>query len=168
MENVAKKFSPAIFGFVIICFFLPFIDITCSGQKIETLTGIQLVTGTTIERPSLFGEREKVEKVEGELLAILAFFSAVVGLGLSFLKSLKSSIAPAIAGVSGSILLLLLKAKLDNDMLREGLRMLRIEYAIGFWLTFLLFLFAAGWNWFLFLRRKKVQETNNRIITNGV
>lgn len=160
MKNGFKKFSPAIFGIAIICFFLPFINVTCSGEKVATLTGIQLVTGTTIEQPSMFGEKKQVRKVEGEPLAILAFLSAIVGLGLSFLKSRKSSIAPAIMGIAGLILLLLLKAKLDNDILREGEGMLRLEYEIGFWLTFLLFLFAAGWNGFLFFRRERVQEND--------
>jgi len=71
------------------------------------------------------------------------------------LKGRESSIAPAITGVAGSILLLLLKAKLDNEILKEGQGMVQLEYSMGFWLTFLLFLFAAGWNGFLFHRGKK-------------
>ena len=164
MRNGAKKFSPAIFGIALICFFLPFMNVSCQGQKIATLTGIQLVTGTTIQQPelpSLFGGKKQVqkpEKVAGEPLAILVLLSAVVGLGLSFLKGRKSSIAPAIIGVAGLILLLLLKAELDNDILSEGQGILQLEYGIGFWLTFLLFLFAAGLNGFLFSQRKKLQE----------
>jgi len=71
------------------------------------------------------------------------------------LKGRKSSIAPAITGVAGSILFLLLKAKLDNDILRERQGMVQLEYSTGFWLTFLLLLFAAGWNGFPFSPEEK-------------
>jgi len=158
MENGAKKFSPAIFGLTLICFFLPFTDISCSGQKVATFTGIQLVTGTTIEQPSMFGEKGQVQKVDAEPLAILAFFSAVVGLGLSFLRSRKSAIAPAITGGVGLITLLLLKSKIDNDVLKEGGGMLQVEYGVGFWLTLILFLSAIGMNAFLLSQREKVTE----------
>jgi len=157
MRNGAKKLSPSIFGIALICFFLPFIEVSCEGQKIATFIGIQLVTGTRIERPAAFGGGEQVQRVEGEPLAILALFSAIVGLGLSFLKGKKSSIAPAIIGAAGLILLLVLKIKLDSNILKEGQGMLQLKYGIGFWLTFLFFLFAAGLNAFLFSQRDKAQ-----------
>ncbi len=152
------KFSPAIFFLILIFFFLPFIHISCEGLKVASFTGIQLVTGTNIEMPSMPGEKPEVEKVPGEPLAILAFFCVVLGLALSFLKSKKSKIAPAITRVVGLIFLLLLKVKIDNDVLREGKGMLKIEYGIGFWVTFLLFIIAAGWNSFLFSKRKKANQ----------
>lgn len=158
------KFSPAIFIIILICFFLPFINITCQGEKVATLTGIQLVTGTTIEQPSMFGAKGKTKKVEGELMALLAFISAIVGLILSFLKNRKISLAIAIVGGVGLLFLLLLKNKLDNDMLREGQGMLQLEYSIGFWLTFIFFILAAVWNVFIFSKGNKIQmeETENQ------
>lgn len=163
MRNGTKrKLSLAIFGLIFICFFLPFANVSCEGHRVATLTGMQLVTGATIkqpELPSMFGEKSQAEaeKVEREPLAILALLSAVVGLGLSFLKGRTSLIASAITGVVGLIFLLLLKTKLSNDILREGQGVLHLEYGIGFWLTFLLFISAALWNSLLFLQRSEVQ-----------
>lgn len=145
------KISAALFGVALISFFLPFVDVSCQGQKMATFTGIQLVTGTTIEQPSMFGERHQNQKVDPEPLAILAFASAIVGLGLSFLRGRKLAIVPAIAGVAGLVLLLLLKSKIDNEAMREGGGVLRAEYEVGFWLTFLLFIAAAGLNGLIFL-----------------
>jgi hypothetical protein len=164
MDNKVMKFSPAIFIIILICFFLPFINITCQGEKVATLTGIQLVTGTTIEQPSMFGAKGKTTKVEGELMALLAFISAIVGLILSFLKNRKISLATAIVGGLGLIFLLLLKNKLDNDMLREGQGMLQLEYSTGFWLTLIFFILAAVWNVFIFSKGNKIQieETKNQ------
>jgi hypothetical protein len=148
------KLSPVIFVLALICFFLPFVDFSCQGQKVATLTGIQLVTGTNFEQSSMFGGQAKTEKVPSEPLAILSILCVILGLGLSFLKDKKSKIAPAISGLAGLTFLLLLKAKIDNDVLREGGGVLRVEYDIGFWLTFLLLLIAAGWHGYLFSRRK--------------
>lgn len=155
MRNGLKKLSPVIFLIVIICFFLPFVNVSCEGTKVAALTGIQLVTGTEIEQPSVFGEPKQTEKADAEPFASAALLSAVLGLGLSFLKGRRSSIVPAILGVAGFVLLLLLKFKIDNEVLKEGEGMVQVEYGIGFWLAFLFLLFAAGWNGFLFSRRKK-------------
>ncbi len=148
MENGTKKFSLAIFGIVLVCFFLPFITVSCQGQKITTLTGIQLVTGTTIEQPSMFGKKQ-VQKVSGEPLAALVFLCAAFGLGSSFIKGKKSAIAPAAAGGIGLISLLMLKLKLDNEILREGKGMLELEYGVGFWVVLILFLIAIVLNVYL-------------------
>lgn len=153
MKDKAKVISPAIYGIALICFFLPFIDVSCSGQKIGSFTGIQLVTGITIEQ-SVMWEEGRAQKVDREPLAIAAFISAFMGLGLSFIKSRKSSIAPAVMGAAGVILLLLLKSKIDSEVLRQGEGMIQVEYGIGFWLTFLSFLSAAVLNVVLAMQSK--------------
>ena len=153
-----KKFSPALFGLIIICFFLPFTEISCNKQKIVTLTGIQLVTGVKIEQPSMFGEEKQSRRVNPEPLAILTFFSAVVGLGLSFLRSRKSAIALAVIGSVGLIMMLLLKSKIDNEALKEGGGILQIEYCIGFWFALILFLSAIALSAFLFSQKENDAE----------
>jgi len=158
MEITIKKLSPAIFVIILICFFLPFVSASCGGQKLVTLSGVQLVTGTTVEgsRPSedIFGTERERQKVDAEPLAISALITTLVGLGLSFLKNRRSAIAPAIAGAATVILLLTLKYKLDNDVLKEGEGMIQIEYNFGFWLAFLFSILAVVLNLFLFMRRK--------------
>ncbi len=150
MEKVAKNLSRVIFGIAFFCFFLPFLNVSCGGQKVATFTGIQLVTGTTIEQPSILGERKTAQRVSAEPLAIFGFLCAIVGFSVSFLKGRKSPVALAITGAAGSILLLLLKAKIDNDVLREGRGILQLSYDMGFWLAFFLFLSVAALNAFLF------------------
>lgn len=55
MEKTTKKISPVILGIALICFFLPWINVSCQGEKVGTFTGIKLVTGTTIEQRGMFG-----------------------------------------------------------------------------------------------------------------
>jgi hypothetical protein len=167
IKDKIEKCSPAVFGLILICFFLPFTHISCQGEKVATFTGIQLLTGTTIERlPTTFEEGKKVKKLDPEPLAILTFIAALYGLGFSYLiKGRKATMtgeqymAPAVAGGIGLLFLLFLKAKIDSEVLKEGEGMLRVEYGIGFWLVLLLFLAAIGLNVFLFSQmKKKIKE----------
>ncbi|PIR71965.1 MAG: hypothetical protein COU42_02990 [Candidatus Nealsonbacteria bacterium CG10_big_fil_rev_8_21_14_0_10_36_24] len=155
-----KKISPAIYGLALVCFFLPFSHISCQGEKIATLTGVQLVTGTTIGSPEMsFGSREN-RQVDPEPLAILAFLCTFGGVGVSVLRGKKGVLASAITGCLGLTSLLLLRTKIDNEVLREGEGAFRVEYGIGFWLALLLFIAAIGLNAFLFSQlRKKEEET---------
>src|SRR3990172_8569279 len=107
MENV-KKFSPAVFGLALLCFLLPFVSVSCQGQKIATFTGAQLVTGTTLEQPGRFGGQGEGRKIDREPIAIIALASGVLGLGFSFLRSKKSAIVPAVFGGIGLVTLLVL------------------------------------------------------------
>lgn len=154
MESGLRKISPAIFGVALICFFLPFVNVSCGGQKVASFTGIQLVTGTTIKQPGMF-EQKQTQKLKREPLAICAFLSVIVGLGLSLLKTKKSPIVTAIIGGIGAVMLLLLKSKMDNDVLNQTGGMVQLEYTFGFWLTFLLNFSAAGLNAF-FASKKEI------------
>jgi hypothetical protein len=172
----AKKFSPVIFVFVLICFFLPFVNFSCGGQKIASFTGIQLVIGVKVNQPpSMFGEStgmpgsfgmetskpkasKQGDKAQDSLI-IAAFIIAIAGFALSFLKGKNNSIVPAILGVVGIIILLIFKTKTDNEILREGGGAIQVEYVIGFWLTFLAFVLAALFNSFIFFGKEKPVET---------
>lgn len=160
-----KKISPAIYGLAFICFFLPFSHLSCQGEKIATFTGVQLVTGTTIESPEMFSKERENRQVEPEPLAILAFLCTFGGAGLSLLiKGKRGTVVSAIIGGLGLISLLFLKAKIDNEVLREGEGVLQVEYGIGFWLALLLFITAIGFNVFLFSQVK--EETEQTVINN--
>ena len=146
-KSVIQKVSAALFGVILFCFFLPFIDVTCNGLKAASVTGFQMVTGATVEK----------QKVEAEPLAILVFVAAIAGLGLSFLKRRNATIAAATSGAVGLIFMLLLKFKLDGYALRavkEGRGMIGVEYNIAFWVSALLFLASAGLGGFVFFQDK--------------
>lgn len=150
IENRARKISPAIFGIALIMFFLPWINVSCGGERAATFSGIQLVTGTTIKNPI----ENRTDKVKGEPLAIFALLVVIVGFGVSFLKDKSGAIGPAIAGGVGAIILLMLKYKLDNEILKEGGGMLHLDYGVGFYSTLVLFLFAIGINVYFINPRK--------------
>jgi hypothetical protein len=160
-RKMVKRLSPALFGIALICFLLSWVTVSCEGKKLVTLSGINLMTGTTIEEPKKFRAArgytyphaeelkqyfEEGNKTKREALAILAFLVAIGGLGLSFLKGRKGMLGPAVAGAIGAILLFILSVKLNNDILKEGEGLLHLYYRVGFYLTLFLFLSAIGVN----------------------
>ncbi|MEW5796231.1 MAG: hypothetical protein AB1772_07695 [Candidatus Zixiibacteriota bacterium] len=51
MQEHERTIRPALAAIVLICFFMPFIKISCAGQPIVSITGLDLVLGKTIEPP---------------------------------------------------------------------------------------------------------------------
>ncbi|MGC8903489.1 MAG: hypothetical protein ACP5KD_09170 [Fervidobacterium sp.] len=158
MQESLKKFSPAIFGIALICFVLPWVNFSCGGQHIATLTGLQLVTGTTIQQQGMFGERQN-QKVDSEPSAVAVLLVTILGFALSFLKTSKSSVIPSIVGLAGFILLLLLKSKIETDAANQGQGMIQVEYATRFWLVFVLFIGAVVLNGYLYFASAKQAQT---------
>jgi hypothetical protein len=72
VKSNAKRLSPAIFVLVLICFFLPFMTFSCQGERVLSLSGIQLVTGTSVPQAQMFGP-PKSERMNAEPLAVFPF-----------------------------------------------------------------------------------------------
>ena len=43
-----RKLPPAAYLLALICFLLPFVEVSCNGQKVVSLTGIQLLAGPQV------------------------------------------------------------------------------------------------------------------------
>ncbi len=151
MKSNAKKLSPAIFILVLICFFLPFVTFSCQAQKVLGLSGVQLVTGTSVPQPQMFGP-PKSEQMNAEPFAVLAFLCGILGLGLSFLRGRTGAIAPAAMGGLGAILLLALKSKIEGDVLNKSGGVIQVNYEVGFYMVLILFLAALALNIFVLLQ----------------
>jgi len=155
MESNIRKLSPAIFVLALICFFLPFVTFSCQGQKIVSLSGIQMVAGTSVQQPQMFGP-PKSEKLNAEPLAVLALLCGALGLGLSFLKGRGGAIASAAAGGLAAILLLALKSKIQGDAVAKGGGILQVNYEVGFYAVVVLFLAAVALNIYVLMQGKSL------------
>lgn len=78
-------------GFILICllFFLPFVNIQCSGTKIMTVTGLELVTGFQMNSPSMSGRHNSAERSDANVFAIAALGFSLVGAILAFVSRKK-------------------------------------------------------------------------------
>lgn len=149
-----RKISPAMFALILLCFFLPWITVSCQNQKIVTFNGMQLVAGTTIEIPRPYGIPEE-QKIPGDRYVILTFLFVCTGLILSLLKYRKTLIASSIMALGGVISLILFKSRADNNIIKKGYGLLNIDYLSGFYLTLFLLLGIIGLNIYIILQEQK-------------
>ena len=88
-DNIASRRSliPVLFAAVIIFFFFNFFIVSCGGQKVVSITGMELVKGTEIKAPDMFSDKEtKGEEIPSNTWAIIAFGAAIIGLGAFLIR----------------------------------------------------------------------------------
>ncbi len=150
MNESSKFVSPSLFLLAALCFFLPFVSFTCQGQKIATITGMELITGTKIEKfemqkldtgqtnPDLDKERD----VNSEPLAVAAFIFALLGIVVSIIPRY-SRMLSLIAGAIGALMLLFLRSSIGGEVTGDfEFKIIDVSYEWGYYLS-LLFLIAA-------------------------
>jgi hypothetical protein len=158
VNEESQRRSPFMFAVIGLCFFLPFISISCSGQRLATLSGVQLVTGADItvdadeltqELGDAFGapadEDAPPETQENDpsVWAIIALAAAVLGVVVGFVtKGRTRAIASLTAAVLGLGGLIGLRFDLEGD-LSEAEGLVTVDYRIGYWIAALLFLVLA-------------------------
>jgi len=160
MEPV-KKFSPAFYVVIVILFFLPFVNLSCGGQTIMSVTGFQLITGTEINPTGMFGgemnssdelNTDQKKEIESQPLALFAFVAAIIGLIISFFKMRITAISNIVVSVAGVVFLLLLKVSLDGDadLNVSGQNVITLDYQFAYWLSIILFIIGAVVQWKIF------------------
>jgi len=151
MKNKFKGLSLATYGIVLICFLLPFVNVTCDNEQVGNFSGIKLLTGVTIDRSDsdLFGGSGK-QKAEPELLAIVAFCCGVVGLAFSFKDNKINFIIRILVGGFGTAMLALLTSRIKEGVLKESGGLLQVNFGIGYYLCLIFFLAAIGINIYIF------------------
>lgn len=142
-EKKKRQIRVAPFVITLICFILPFIQISCRGQKIVALTGLQLATGTEIDQKDPFSGQVQKKEIPRETTILLVLICAAAAIGLCFVAGKAGKLYPAIAGGIGFILMLVAKSRLDNDAIKEGQGGLSIDYQIGFILVCIFLLVGA-------------------------
>ena len=150
-----KKFSPAFYGIIILLFFLPFVNLSCSGQTIMSLSGFQLITGSEYKADNMFGQTTEGEvkenkEIKSQPLALLALVAAVIALGISFFRKRFIALVNIVISVLGVVFLFLLKFSLDGDAELSGQNMITLDYQFAYWLCIILFIAAAVVQWKIF------------------
>ena len=127
-KSVGVRIAPYAIG--IACFILPFIQISCSGEKVVSFTGVQLVTGTEMANP-MSDEKEKMPPAPTAIVALIAL---AVGLVFAIQLSREASILSAVAGGVAVISMVLLKTNMDAEIMKEAGGMgISADYQPGFW-----------------------------------
>ncbi|HUY12773.1 MAG TPA: hypothetical protein VMX16_03965 [Terriglobia bacterium] len=144
-ENLSKL-SPVTYGLAVICFFLPFVTFSCQGQRVASISGIELATGSSVQQPQMFGPAQ-TRREPPNSWAVLALLCAVAGTAFGFILKKRGGVAlSALAGVGGLLSLVALKSQIDNEVLTQSGGMIQVNYGLGFYLVLILFLTALGLN----------------------
>lgn len=128
------KFRVAPFVLALVCFFLPFVNFSCTLQPNlgYQLTGLQMVTGAEVQ---VIDKVQKIQSIPPAVFAILATIAALA-FGASSARRLK--IASGIAAIVGVISLFVIKSKIDGEIMREGQGLVAASYLFGFWAVMIL------------------------------
>ena len=151
------KLTPALFIVSIILFFLPWIHVDCGGQTVASFSGLELVTGTTVESDAGFGQRKK-EKIDPEAVAIILAIVTVAGLVLSLSKLKENDKIMIATGTLCLLLGIILQIKLNGDAKKNGL--ITLSYQFGYWLNLLVYLLIIVLNFMVM--KKPVDEKKVR------
>jgi len=158
MKNRKSIASVLIFVGSVLCFFLPFVTVSCGGVTAFTLTGQQLATGTTLTQPQPFGPPQ-TQKVSPDPFAVAAGLCAIVGIVLSLIGRRLASGA-AISGGVGAVSLLIMRSRLNDQLQNQSQGLAKATYETGFTLTLLLLIAGAAWSIYLFLQSRRIGEAS--------
>jgi len=141
---MTRKIALGIFLLAIIFFLMPWVSVSCAGQDIIQVSGLDMVTGS-YDVPA--GEELGDMPSESEPFAIWALVAAAVGLIVSLFAWKIGYILRILSGLAGIGLLIALKTKISNDftsqMSDEMMGIVQVKYLIGYWLTLVAFAAAA-------------------------
>lgn len=127
-NSVGIRIAP--FAIAIICFLLPFMEFSCSGDRMLTLNGQQLITGTQFKVPM----SDEVEEIPPILQAICALLFMALGILLSVRSNNVSAALAGISGLAGVVSIWFMKIQFDKALMEEvGAGPVTIEYKEGFW-----------------------------------
>jgi hypothetical protein len=158
------------------CLFLPsFSSPEMNDEELATVTGIQLVTGSAVDREEitlpLFSKDESKRlqldpgkhPIDRNYFAMAALFLAIGGMVLSFLMRKSKEVFHWLVGFAGGLSLLLMRIQIDNSLQKSVEEMnryaIRVEYAYGYWLALVAFITAGAVSLlsFIELRRAEIE-----------
>ncbi len=149
----ARKLSPVSYVLALLCFLLPFVQVSCGGQKLFSFTGVQLMTGTTIKLPTeLLGLKDNPNfkapneaKLDANPAAIIAFLAGLAGLAFAFVKMSRAGVISGVAGGVAAAALFFLRVSLSSKLQESGgPNPFSVEYQNAYYVSLLAFIFGGA------------------------
>ncbi|MBN1634093.1 MAG: zinc ribbon domain-containing protein [Ignavibacteria bacterium] len=148
--NVLKFFNPVLFIILIVCFFLPFVQVSCGNKILVEASGMDIVTGTDYSEDKDKDENETKDSDNYRYIMIIAFGITLVGLVLSAFPLIKSmDIVTKIFNISMAVIslfsfiLLILYVYLTDRSLKDTKNVLEFKLLYGFFVLVAFYLITA-------------------------
>lgn len=137
---------PVPFLLALVCFLLPFVEVSCQGQRVARFTGAELALGTKVEQRDPWTGQVKTRKIDAEPFATIAAATLLLAAALAWKDQTELAM---VSGSAALAALLALMTILDREAAKEASGLLRLSYLPAFWLAMLLaaLLLAAAWRW---------------------
>lgn len=174
-ENALGRFAQIARVVALLAFLLPWVTVSCAGQQIASVSGFRLATGaaTTVRNPAT-GALETHSGLVN-IAVLIAAVAIMLALLVGFVRMGRNGVL-ARAGLSGAAALLSIYAVLVDipGQVNAGLQQrqappaagdfgssladsvahaIRVDAAIGFWITLLALITACALDWFSQRRR---------------
>jgi hypothetical protein len=172
MQEIKKYVSSTFFGVILVCFFTPFIEISCNDTKVVSPSGWHFITGKANDAynkknpfvKKLAEDAEEnaskskpVSKKEGNIFLILSFISTIIGLSESIFKwKNKSLITIGTVGLLSHLTFYFIaKDKINKTMLelsnergRQNILadLVHFDFTLFYFLSILLFILVIVYN----------------------
>lgn len=147
----------------LLLFLLPWVTVSCADQTLVQMSGLDLATGSVSVRNPITGESVKPPNGgEADLSVLLGALAIAAALLASFLlKGRTAALAGIVGAALGALLisysvLIRIPAKARQDASAEAVQgmsqaqlmdLIRVDAALGFWLTLGALLGAIALNW---------------------
>jgi len=136
VPNSKRGAIPFSFGAALICFLLPFLDLTCGGTKIVSYPGLELVAGKDMPNGDMFGEGREESQVPSNIWAIIALGSCIVGFYVFITRQKGDLTTGKLAAIVGVTALIILQITIRNSsqLQAEGAEgVVTINFLLGYW-----------------------------------
>ncbi|MCL6590985.1 MAG: zinc ribbon domain-containing protein [Firmicutes bacterium] len=157
MELIIKNWkivARIVMVLALLCFFLPFVTVSCQDQNVKTLSGMELVMGAKFKN-ILTGQ---VQTNQPALHAVFMFIIVIAGILSLFLLKKEAVLSKLVTliGVGGVFLNLSLQSYLSSQAEKNGLK---VQYKSGITLLLIMFILSAVLGFIRSLSPKKAIET---------
>lgn len=165
------KVSGIFFALVIVAFLLPFMVVTCNGQKLGSASGIQLAIGAKASSGmgdvgnkmteslgdfgNMFGMEEQTpkptageNKLKPNIPALVALIMAIAGLITALVLDPRKFFVPLGAAIIGIVCMILISITVKSEISGMGMEQqsmvtLAVKLQFGYYLAFLGFILAG-------------------------
>ena len=138
MKKLFHILSSSAFIVVCVLFFMPFVSLECGNRKLVTVSGMELVTGFTMQVPALDERRDAaVRRTDPNMFAVIALVFGVIGIALPHAMKGKPNLPPVVVTIAVIVLLALIALQIDlNARLgeREKNLLVVLGYEAAYWL----------------------------------
>lgn len=135
-----SKLSAAAYLGIAIVFLMPFLDMSCQGQKMVTLTGYEVAFGAELPVEAPFGGPKAKQKVDSTPIIMTAFFITLIAAAVALWNGIGGAVFAGVAGVC----LILGQSQINRKIIIEGKGLFTVDFQVGFYLSIILLLVGAG------------------------